>query len=130
MKEKRDRELLREALVQEIANNYEAIRYWIDRERTDFDWLKQNIYREIIFFAHEEAARNPGRLYCLADHGWFVAVFRELKKLCEQCQNADDKELIELLRKALGTIKSGDKSPETRVALRSKLREEYRANIQ
>lgn len=58
LKERRDNELLREALYQEIANNYEAILYWTSPDRCDFDWLKINIHQEITFFAYEAAGRS------------------------------------------------------------------------
>jgi membrane protein YqaA with SNARE-associated domain len=44
LKEKRNSQLLQEALYQEIANNYESIIYWAGPEWVNLDWLKQNIY--------------------------------------------------------------------------------------
>jgi hypothetical protein len=69
-------------------------------------------------------------LYRLPEHGWLIAVFRELRKLCEQCQDADDRELIGMLENVAGTIEAGDaRLPETKKRLRNKLLEQYRANI-
>ena len=59
LKERRDRTLLKEAIYQEVANNLQALWYWTDPARGDFDWLKENIYREITFFTHEAAAKRP-----------------------------------------------------------------------
>ncbi len=129
-KERHDNKLLREGMYQEIANNYEAIAYWTAPTRGDFGWLKQNIDREITFLAYEAAAKNPAGLYRMPEHGWLIAVYRELKRLCEQCRGADDGQLLELLKKATGAIESGDTDlPATKMALRRKLQPEYRKNI-
>jgi hypothetical protein len=130
LKEKRDNKLLKEGMYQEIANNYEAIVYWTAPTRGDFGWLKQNIDREITFLAYEAAAKNPAGLYRMPEHGWLIAVYRELKKLCEQCRGADDGQLADLLKRATETIERGDTDlPTTRMALRRKIQPEYRNNI-
>jgi hypothetical protein len=130
MKEQRDNAALKEALYQEIAYNYEALMYWISPERVNFEWLKDNLYREITFFAYEGASKNASALYGMPEHGWFIAVFRELKKLCEQGHDADDTQLFDLLKSAVATIESCDPDrPQTKELLRTKLGEQFRQNI-
>jgi hypothetical protein len=130
LKESRENELLREAIYQELANNCEALLYWVAPERVDFDWLKQNFAGEITFFAYEAAGKNPGGFYRIPEHGWMIAGYREMRKLAERGPTATDLELIDLLHKALATIGQGDRDrPATKERLRSKLLPEYRDKI-
>jgi hypothetical protein len=129
IKEGRDNRLLQEALYQEIANNYEAIVYWTGSDKADLNWLRENIYREITFFAQEAAYRNPSGLYRMTEHGWIIGVYRELKSLCERSHKADDPELIDLLNKAVGMIEDNSVPPSCKKTLRRKLRPQYKKNI-
>lgn len=130
LKERRENKLLREGLYQEIANNYEAILHWTHPDRCDFEWLKQNIHQEITFLAYEAAGRSPGGFYRIPEHGWLIGVYRELRKLCTKCENANDNELKNLLNNAAVMIENGDvRLPATKDTLRSKLRPEYQGKI-
>jgi len=130
LKERHENNLLREAIYQELANNCEALLYFATPSRADLDWLKQNIGREITFFAYEAAGKNPGSFYRIPEHGWIIAAYRELRRLSERCLTADDRELIHLLQTAAATIGQGDRDrPETKKQLQSKMAQEYREKI-
>lgn len=85
------RKELRNALYQELANNYAALRHNCGGN-ADFDWLRDNLRHELSFHAHKKAAGNPEAFYRIPEHGWLERSSKELEK-CTKLPS-DDKELV------------------------------------
>lgn len=128
LRERRDGARLRSALYQELANCYEAVRHHTSPERTDFEFLKTKLKHEVVFVGFEAASRNPPALYGIAEHGWLIGCYRELRKLCELAPATDDNDLINLLNTTLGMIENTP-NEDARRLLAGALQPQYRNDI-
>jgi hypothetical protein len=115
---------LRDALYEELADNYSAIRFNV--KKSDFQWLRANLNHELAFHAYHKASGNPEAFYRISEHGWFERCFKELEK-CKSL-SADDHGLFEQLKTVLGTIESIAPPADTEL-FRSKLPIHYANEI-
>jgi len=127
-KETRDTSVLRNALYQEIANNYEAIHVESGSERWngDFKKLASSTASGLTSLAYEAAARSP-LLFRITEHGWIIACYRECKKFSHNLETCDSKEIMSRIASILGTIENVPPSCITH--LEKCLRQDLRANI-